>query len=63
MHRQADLLHVVSALGPPCGFASLLHGGKQQGDQDRDDRNDDQKLDQRKCPSATLGQSHNHFLR
>ena len=46
VHRQADLLQVVDALDPPGRLACRLHGGQQQGDQDRDDRDHDQKLDQ-----------------
>ena len=39
---QADLLEIVDALGAACGLAGRLHGGQQQGDQHRDDRDDDQ---------------------
>ena len=45
--RQAELLQVVDALGPPGGLAGRLDGGQQQGDQDGDDRDDHQQLDQR----------------
>jgi hypothetical protein len=42
--RQSDLLQVVGALGSPGGFAGRLHRGKQQGDQNADNRDDDQQL-------------------
>ena len=32
--RDADLLQVVDALGPASSFASGLHCGQEQGDQD-----------------------------
>ena len=54
VHRQAELLEVVHALGPPGRLAGGLDGRQEQGDQDRDDRDDDQELDQRErggCPS------------
>ena len=54
VHGQADLLQIVDALGPPCGFARRLNGRQQEGDQDRDDGDDDQKLDQRKTASSAL---------
>ena len=38
MDGQAELLEVVDALRPPGRLARRLHGGQQQGDQDRDDR-------------------------
>ena len=43
---QADLLEVVDALDAPGRLARRLHGGQEQGDQHRDDRDDDQQLDQ-----------------
>ena len=43
---QSHLLHVVDALGTAGGLAGRLHRRQQQGDQDRDDRDHDQKLDQ-----------------
>jgi hypothetical protein len=48
VERQADLLQVVDALRPAGGLAGRLHGGEQQADQDRDDRDDDEQLDQGK---------------
>ena len=47
VQRQADLLQVVDALGPPGRLARRLHGGQEQGDQHGDDGDDDQQLDQR----------------
>jgi hypothetical protein len=42
VQRKADLVEVVLALVPPCGFASGLHGGQQEGDERADDRHDNQ---------------------
>src|SRR5262249_11017635 len=41
-----QLVQVVLALDVGRGFADLLDGGEQQADQDRDDRDDDEQLDQ-----------------
>ena len=58
------MLQVVDALGAACRLPGRLHGGQQQGDQDRDDRDHDQQLDQGKTeafpwhekpPMMTLG--------
>ncbi len=46
--RQCDLLEVVATLNPPGRFARRLHGWQQERDQDRDDRDHDQQLDERK---------------
>jgi hypothetical protein len=48
VHRQTQLLQIVRALHPSRRFAGRLHGRKQQGNQNADDRDDDQKLDERK---------------
>jgi hypothetical protein len=45
VNGDADLLEVVGALHACGGLADLLHGGQQQPDQDRDNRDDDQQLD------------------
>jgi hypothetical protein len=37
VHRQCDLFHVVAALTSPRRFASRLHCGKQQGNENPDD--------------------------
>ena len=50
---QADLLEVVDALRPPGRLAGRLHGGQQQGDQDRDDRDHHQELDEREAATKT----------
>src|SRR5262249_36991484 len=50
--RQAVLLQVVGALRPPGRLAALLHGGQEQADQDRDDRDHDQQLDQGETASS-----------
>jgi hypothetical protein len=47
---QADLLQVVDALASPGCLARRLHGGQEQGDQHRDDRDDNQQFDQREAP-------------
>jgi hypothetical protein len=44
--RQAELFEVVGTLTPPGRLTTLLHGGQQHGDQDRDDRDHHQQLDQ-----------------
>ena len=46
MQGEADLLEVVDALRPAGGLAGRLHGGQQQGDEDRNDGDHDQELDQ-----------------
>jgi hypothetical protein len=53
VHRQADLLQVVDALGSPGRLARRLDRGQQQGDQDGDDRDHHQEFDQGKCSSST----------
>jgi hypothetical protein len=56
VQRQPELLEVVGALGACRGPANLLHGGQQQPDQDRDDRDHDQQFDQREAtPRAEPG--------
>ncbi len=42
---------LIGALGPPRRLPCRLHGGKQQGDQHRDERDDHEKLDE--CEPAT----------
>ncbi len=53
---QAKLFQVVAALAAAGGFAGLLHGGQQQRDQDRDDRDHDEQFDQ--SEPATTGSGH-----
>jgi hypothetical protein len=50
VQRQADLLQVVDALRTTRGPASGLDRRQEQGDQDRNDRDDDEELDQ--CEGA-----------
>src|SRR5262249_7602144 len=58
------LLQVVDALGPPRRLAGGLHSRKQEGDQDRDDRDDDQQLDQRETtPRVPPSHKAPRFLR
>lgn len=45
---QADLVEVVTAGGASCGFASLLDGREEEGDQEGDDGDDDEEFDERK---------------
>jgi hypothetical protein len=59
VNRDANLLEVVAALQTCGGLADLLDGGEQQADQDRDDRDDDQQLDQRETTLDT-GQELEH---
>ena len=49
MQRQADLLEVIGALGPPGRLPRRLDRRQQQGNQDADDGDHHQKLDQRKA--------------
>jgi len=49
---QAQLLHVVGALGASGCFSRRLHGRQQQRDQNRDDGDHDQQLDQRETAAA-----------
>ena len=44
VHRQADLLEVVDALGPAGRLAGRLHGRQEQGDQHGDDGDHHQQL-------------------
>ena len=54
VHGDPELLQVVDALGAAGGLAGRLHGGQQEADQDRDDRDHDQQLDQGESPTARL---------
>ncbi len=51
VNAQANLFEIVGALRPVGRLADLLHGGKQQGDQNTDDRNDDKQFDEREAES------------
>ena len=44
---------VVFALRTPSGFAGLLDSGQQEGDKDRDDRDDDEQFDQCERPAGS----------
>jgi hypothetical protein len=55
VERQAELLHVVTALGAPGCFASRLHGRQQERDQNCDDGDHDQQLDQRETATVWSG--------
>src|SRR5262245_61212546 len=52
---ESDLFEIVRALRPVGGFANLLHGRQQQGDQNRDDGNYDEQLDKREGSSSFHG--------
>jgi len=45
----AKLLKVLAALHPAGRFARTLNGRHEEGNEDRDDSNDDEKLDQREA--------------
>jgi hypothetical protein len=49
---QADLREIVAALRTPGRFPGRLHGGQEQGHEDRQDRDYDEHLDQRKPAAA-----------
>src|SRR5690554_4074716 len=59
MQRQPDLFQVVRTTHPTRRFASGLHGGQQQTDENANDGDDDEKFDERKSasrhPSVTTG--------
>jgi hypothetical protein len=55
VHRQADLLQIVFALGPTRRLARLLNGRKEQCDQNRNDGDDDEQFDQRKTDAPSAG--------
>jgi hypothetical protein len=57
-----DLLQMVSGLRPAGGFAGLLDGGQQNGDQHRDDRDHHQQLNQRK-PLPGTRHKHEEYSR
>ena len=46
VHREAELLEIVDALGACSRLTHLLHGRHQQRDQDRNDGDDDEQFDQ-----------------
>src|SRR5262249_12430944 len=52
VQAQADLLHVVRALGSAGRLPRRLHGGEQQGDEYGDDRDDNEQLDQGEATST-----------
>ena len=52
MNGEPQLLEVVGALGAAGRLARGLHGREQQCDQYRNDRDDDQELDQRETRSS-----------
>ena len=51
--REGELLQIIDALNPPRRLARRLNGGKQQGNQNGDDRDDHEKLDQRERTPMT----------
>jgi hypothetical protein len=54
MDRQAQLLEVISALGPTSRFTCGLDRWQQERDQDGDDGNDYQQLDQGETASHSF---------
>jgi hypothetical protein len=61
VQRHCHLLEIVGRLRSRGRLAHLLHGGKQESDQDRDDRDDDEKLDERKSAAVAWERSHGHL--
>ena len=53
MNRQPELLEVVGALGAPGRLPGRLDGRKKQGNQNRDNGDNDEKLDQGETPSES----------
>jgi hypothetical protein len=47
LHGQTDLLEVVETGSAPRSLSSRLHGGKQEGDEDANDGDDDQEFNER----------------
>jgi hypothetical protein len=62
LQGDADLVQVVSALGAGGGLADFLHGGQQQANQDRNDRDHHQQLDQREAATLALMGRHGILL-
>jgi hypothetical protein len=58
MSCQDDLLEVVFALRATGSFASLLHGGQQQGNENRDDGDHNQQFDQGKATGPAIQGTH-----
>jgi hypothetical protein len=54
VNREAYLLQIVLALSSTSRFPRLLDSRQQEGNQNRDNRDDNQKLNQRKTSSVTL---------
>jgi hypothetical protein len=61
VQSQPHLLEVVRAFHSGCGITDLLHCRKQQTNQDRNDRDDDEKLDKGK-PYPSPGMNHHSPL-
>ena len=61
VHGDSQLLEVVLALSATSGFACLLNGRQQQGNQNGDNRNHDQQFDQRKT-AVTIRSRHDGKL-
>jgi hypothetical protein len=55
---QADLLEVISALGAPGGFTGLLNGRQEERDQERQDCDDDEKLNERHARTTSTVNLH-----
>lgn len=54
VYCQSELLEVVLALRSAGGFACLLDGGQQDGNKDRNNGDDDEKLDKSEAYSALV---------
>jgi hypothetical protein len=61
VERQTNLSHVVLALRSSGGFASLLYGRQQQGDQNGNDGNDYQQFNQGESARCSPNRHHGLF--
>ncbi len=62
MQGQPDLLEVILALGPAGRFPGLLDRWQEERNQDRDDRDYDEELNQRKTKSPAHHASPEHGM-
>src|SRR5512135_2216174 len=56
--REAELAHVILALGAAPRLAGGVDGGQEQADQDADDADHHQQLDQREAAAAARARAH-----
>jgi hypothetical protein len=60
VHRQADLLEVIAALGAAGRFAGRLHGRQEQSHEHADDRDHHQQFHQRESSAPKIGRHRSH---